>query len=181
MYFDLFIPFSVPQNLSDGTGKKSKKDKGKAKAAVEDVKVPVPDYWSSITQLERERSTKSMALAGHRESSYPLSSLPRSSRITLYSRSTRRTTVYRIADVSVGYDVVGCTITSDPSSSVIPNPFSRTRPFPDLDPRSSSSSSTTDSSKQSRGQGRGIVQVTRFHIRLDDHKTHCFVSPLTRI
>lgn len=69
MYFDLFVPFPLPQSL-DSAPKKGKKDKGKGK------QVPVPgqevkleekkEYWPSITQLEKERCTRSIALAGHR-------------------------------------------------------------------------------------------------------------------
>lgn len=158
MYFDLFLPFPVPQNLAEPTGKKGKKDKGKAKApapapapsVVEDLNVKQGvDYWSSVTQLEKEGVTRSIALAGH-------------------CSSFRQTVEEMKADaMAVGYDVVGCTISSEPSNSVVPNPFALAPPFPDLDPRSPTRSNA----------GRRVVQVTRFHIRLDDGKTHCFVSP----
>jgi hypothetical protein len=69
MYFDLFVPFPLPQNL-DPAPKKGKKDKGKGKplpAAVQEEKKE-KEYWPSITQLEKERCTRSIALAGHRKS-----------------------------------------------------------------------------------------------------------------
>jgi hypothetical protein len=71
MYFDLFVPFPLPQNL-DSAPKKGKKDKGKGKQVpgqVQEVKVEEKkEYWPSITQLEKERCTRSIALAGHRTS-----------------------------------------------------------------------------------------------------------------
>lgn len=71
MYFDLFVPFPLPQNL-DTAPKKGKKDKGKGKQVpgqVQEVKVEEKkEYWPSITQLEKERCTRSIALAGHRTS-----------------------------------------------------------------------------------------------------------------
>lgn len=71
MYFDLFLPYPLPQNL-DSQPKKNKKDKGKGKQLPQDVvKEEKKDYWPSITQLEKERCTRSMALAGHRTFLYP--------------------------------------------------------------------------------------------------------------
>jgi hypothetical protein len=68
MHFDLFLPFPLPQNL-DPQPKKNKKDKGKGKQVPQDVvKEEKKDYWPSITQLEKEKCTRSMALAGHRTS-----------------------------------------------------------------------------------------------------------------
>lgn len=72
MYFDLFVPFPIPQTVVDKGPKKGKKDKGKSKLVagagggdvIEDKDLKV-DYWGSVTQLERERSTRSVALAGH--------------------------------------------------------------------------------------------------------------------
>jgi hypothetical protein len=73
MYFDLFVPFPLPQNLDVGP-KKSKKDKGKGKQVPgqgQEVKLEEKkEYWPSITQLEKERCTRSIALAGHRTSIY---------------------------------------------------------------------------------------------------------------
>jgi hypothetical protein len=69
MYFDLFLPFPLPQNL-DPQPKKNKKDKGKGKQVPQQdvIKEEKKDYWPSITQLEKEKCTRSMALAGHRTS-----------------------------------------------------------------------------------------------------------------
>jgi len=69
MYFDLFVPFPLPQNL-DSAPKKGKKDKGKGKQVPgQELKVEEKkEYWPSITQLEKERCTRSIALAGHRTS-----------------------------------------------------------------------------------------------------------------
>lgn len=69
MYFDLFVPFPIPPSIADqagaGAGKKGKKDKGKAKQPADDVQVKPQEYWSAITQVEKERCTRSTALAGH--------------------------------------------------------------------------------------------------------------------
>jgi ribonuclease P/MRP protein subunit RPP1 len=59
---------------------------------------------------------------------------------------------------------------------VPPNPFLQSKPFPSLDPRTVNSGNDSASSSSSKAGGK-IVQVTRFHIRLDDAKTHCFVCP----
>jgi hypothetical protein len=71
MYFDLFVPFPLPQTL-DTAPKKGKKDKGKGKQVPgqgQEVKLEEKkEYWPSITQLEKERCTRSIALAGHRTS-----------------------------------------------------------------------------------------------------------------
>ena len=71
MYFDLFVPFPLPQNL-DVVPKKGKKDKGKGKQVPgQEVKVEEKkDYWPSITQVEKERCTRSIALSGHRTSDF---------------------------------------------------------------------------------------------------------------
>jgi hypothetical protein len=78
MYFDLFVPFPLPQNLDVGP-KKSKKDKGKGKQVPgqgQEVKLEEKkEYWPSITQLEKERCTRSIALAGHRTSIHTSSTI----------------------------------------------------------------------------------------------------------
>jgi len=73
MYFDLFVPFPLPQNLDVGA-KKGKKDKGKGKQVPgQEVKIEEKkEYWPSITQLEKERCTRSIALSGHRTFAYAL-------------------------------------------------------------------------------------------------------------
>jgi len=93
----------------------------------------------------------------------------------------------------VGYSVVGCTVIAESSTSVIPSPFSIGMPYPHLDPRhvssgaSSSESPSGSVSKPSTSPASGasgagklggpvMVQVSRFHMRLDDNKTHCLVS-----
>lgn len=70
MFFDLFVPFPLPQSLSEPTSKKNKKDKGKGKLTqpADDQlkeKEKEKEYWPSITQQEKERCTRSIALAGH--------------------------------------------------------------------------------------------------------------------
>jgi hypothetical protein len=74
MYFDLFVPFPLPQNL-DVVPKKGKKDKGKGRQVQvqgQEVKLEEKkEYWPSITQVEKERCTRSIALAGHRKSYLP--------------------------------------------------------------------------------------------------------------
>jgi hypothetical protein len=73
MYFDLFVPFPLPQNL-ESAPKKGKKDKGKGKQVPgqgQELKVEEKkEYWPSITQVEKERCTRSIALAGHRTSTH---------------------------------------------------------------------------------------------------------------
>jgi hypothetical protein len=73
MFFDLFVPFPLPQSLSEPP--KKKKDKGKGKQIQSAGDEPIPEvkreYWPSVTQLEKERCTRSIALAGHRRSSFP--------------------------------------------------------------------------------------------------------------
>ncbi|RXK36698.1 hypothetical protein M231_06005 [Tremella mesenterica] len=77
----------------------------------------------------------------------------------------------------LGYSVIGCTVTSEPSNIVPPCPFSTHLPFPELDPRTGTSSC---SSGISSGE-KTLVQVTRFHMRLDDAKTHCFSNSNTSL
>lgn len=84
--------------------------------------------------------------------------------------------------------MVGCTISSEPSNQVPPNPFLGKKPFPNLDPMTCGASSGSGDGGGEGSVGAGpsngkaggrVVQVTRFHIRLDDAKTHCFVcAPL---
>ena len=77
--------------------------------------------------------------------------------------------------VSVGYSVLGYTITSESSAIATPSPFRSGLPFPNLDPRTRNSS--TGESSAGGSNGLTMVQVTRFHQKLDDTKTHCLVSP----
>ncbi|WRT67089.1 uncharacterized protein IL334_004055 [Kwoniella shivajii] len=74
----------------------------------------------------------------------------------------------------LGYSVVACTVTpSEPSNQVIPSPFMSSTPFPDLDPRTSSSASDSESSTSP------LVQVTRYHMRIDDNRVHPLTSQNT--
>jgi ribonuclease P/MRP protein subunit RPP1 len=76
---------------------------------------------------------------------------------------------------AVGYSVVGCTIAVEPSTQVNPSPFRTSLPFTALDPRASGSANAA--AGPSKGSsGPSMVQVTRFHMRLDDSKTHAMVG-----
>lgn len=70
----------------------------------------------------------------------------------------------------MGYSVVGLTLSHEPSSHAYPSPFRASLPYPSLDPRHRSSAASSSSNPT-------LVQVTRYHIRLDDSKTHCLVRP----
>ncbi|BEI83538.1 hypothetical protein CcaverHIS002_0401420 [Cutaneotrichosporon cavernicola] len=66
----------------------------------------------------------------------------------------------------LGYTVVAHTITAEQSNHVLPCPFgspeTRLLPYPDLDPRMADAGPSNPS----------LVQVTRYHMRLDDGKVH---------
>ncbi|WOO85861.1 Ribonuclease P protein subunit p30 [Vanrija pseudolonga] len=72
----------------------------------------------------------------------------------------------------LGYNVVAYTVSAEQSTAVTPCPFgsadARTLPFPRLDPRFSTSSSSSDAGPSQPT----LVQVTRYHMRLDDGKVH---------
>lgn len=76
----------------------------------------------------------------------------------------------------VGYNVVAYTVSAEQSTAVTPCPFgsadARNLPFPRLDPRFSSNSSSSDAGPSQPT----LVQVTRYHMRLDDGKVHPIVS-----
>ncbi|WVQ70140.1 uncharacterized protein L199_008365 [Kwoniella botswanensis] len=75
----------------------------------------------------------------------------------------------------LGYSVIGLTVSPhEPSNHVIPSPFSSGLPFPDLDPRSSSYASSSGSSSKTP-----LVQVSRYHMRLDDNRVHPLTSQNT--
>ncbi|WWD15862.1 hypothetical protein CI109_100286 [Kwoniella shandongensis] len=79
----------------------------------------------------------------------------------------------------LGYSVVGCTITpGEPSNQVYPCPFAQSLPFPNLDPRSSSHHAGPSSSSSSSGSPP-MVQVSRYHMRLDDNRVHPLTSQNT--
>ncbi|KAL1405527.1 RNA-binding RNA processing protein rpp1 [Vanrija albida] len=69
----------------------------------------------------------------------------------------------------VGYNVVAYTVSAEQSNAVTPCPFgtadARVLPYPNLDPRFAKSSDAGPSQPT-------LVQVTRYHMRLDDGKVH---------
>ncbi|WVQ98680.1 hypothetical protein IAU59_005811 [Kwoniella sp. CBS 9459] len=176
MYFDLYFPFAIPEVDESLNNKKSKKGKGKAgaitPAGTSSTSAPASnapsasgskDCWAGLESREKNGIARRAALLGH-----------------------------------LGYSVVGCTINpGEPSNQVHPSPFQSTLPFPVLDPRkwstaststatSSASASASSSASYSKGSsisqqspskgGRPpLVQITRYHMRLDDNRVH----PLT--
>ncbi|WVR05131.1 hypothetical protein IAU60_002143 [Kwoniella sp. DSM 27419] len=146
MYFDLYLPFPLP--VAEDAPKKSKKGKGKAPAAPALSTPPTPtkrDCWAGLETRDRDGFVQKVALAGH-----------------------------------LGYSVVGCTINpGEPSNQVLPSPFQSSLPFPHLDPRttniasgSSSSGQTSQPGSSSKGASPPLVQVSRYHMRLDDNRVH---------
>ncbi|KAK4688664.1 ribonuclease P/MRP protein subunit RPP1, partial [Tremellales sp. Uapishka_1] len=76
----------------------------------------------------------------------------------------------------LGYTVAGCTIYMlSPQTSVLPSPFANGVPYPSLDPRFRN----VDASSSKLGPA--LVQATRYHMRLDDTKTHCLTSANTTL
>lgn len=77
----------------------------------------------------------------------------------------------------MGYTVIAHTVTVQQSNNVVPCPFgspeARLLPYANLDPRFATT--TASSSTQPT-----LVQVTRYHMRLEDGKVHPIVSPLLR-
>jgi hypothetical protein len=69
MYFDLFLPFPVPDDAADLILKK-KKDKGKGKAP-QAKSVERKSCWDGLTSFERDGFARKFALAGHRELAAP--------------------------------------------------------------------------------------------------------------
>ncbi|WWC69507.1 uncharacterized protein I206_103449 [Kwoniella pini CBS 10737] len=141
MYFDLFVPFPLPQESDEGPSKKSKKGKGKAVPQPSTTSIVIKkDCWSGIESKDKDAFVNKVSLVGH-----------------------------------LGYSVVGLTIIpSEPSNQVISSPFSNGLPFPDLDPRFSQSNSSSSSSSKTP-----LVQVTRYHMRLDDNRVHPLTSQNT--
>ncbi|WVQ73789.1 hypothetical protein IAR50_003369 [Cryptococcus sp. DSM 104548] len=93
-------------------------------------------------------------------------------------REEREAVARRMAMIGhLGYSVTALTIsTGEASNHVHPSPFQNKIPFPDLDPRSFSFSATGSSAP-----GRQpLVQVARYHVRLDDGKAHCFTAANTQ-
>ena len=167
MYFDLFLPFPVAEQ--DQPKKKNKgknRQPGQTGSADQGVK---KTCWDGLRGEEKDAVARDIALAGHRE--------------LKMSRSVLMT---------VGYSVAGLTVQAEPTISITPCPFSSGLPYPHLDPRqtpsmsaggsgggSSSTSKPAQSSHQSKLGTPVMVQVSRYHIRLDDNKSHPLVSSPT--
>lgn len=83
-----------------------------------------------------------------------------------------------VANPPVGYTVVAHTVTSPQSTNVIACPFgspeARLLPHADLDPRFANTSSASSSTQPT------LVQIARYHMRLDDGKAHPIVSLFKR-
>lgn len=65
MYFDLFVPFPLPE---EPVTLWKKKDKGKAKAKDQDVAAR-KSCWEGLSERQKDGFARSFALAGHRRSS----------------------------------------------------------------------------------------------------------------
>ncbi|WVQ85571.1 hypothetical protein IAT38_007737 [Cryptococcus sp. DSM 104549] len=79
----------------------------------------------------------------------------------------------------LGYSVAGCTIAPPESSTqVIPSPWQLSVPFPELDPRSPAHlpAGQASASGSASGSRPPMVQVTRYHVKLEDGKPHCFTA-----
>lgn len=59
MYYDLFLPYPLPDA--------PKKPKGKGKAKAVEPEVRPTDCWAGLSALDRSNVARSVALAGHRE------------------------------------------------------------------------------------------------------------------
>ncbi|WVO12971.1 hypothetical protein L204_100580 [Cryptococcus depauperatus] len=77
----------------------------------------------------------------------------------------------------LGYSVVGLTVSPDePSAQVYPSPFQVQIPYPELDPRFAPGSVAGPSCSN---ENLPMIQVARYHIRLDDGKAHCLTAANT--
>lgn len=65
MYYDLYLPFSLPPSQEDANSKKAKK--GKGKAPLPPVVVSGADCWDGLETSTRESIAKRIALIGHCE------------------------------------------------------------------------------------------------------------------
>lgn len=124
-----------------------KKGKDKGKAKEEEPKAP-PNCWAGLSATERAEVAKKVSLAGHRE---------------LAALDARLT--------AVGYTVIAYTVTAEQSPNVISSPFGgpddRSLPYSSLDPRYADLAGPSQPT---------LVQVTRYHMRLDDGKVNPIVS-----
>ena len=181
MYFDLFLPFPTPQ--VDAPPKK-KKDKSKGKAKADEPSSGPKSCWDGLEKENRERFAESIALSGHctSKSSSHLGDPPRvpmsCSLLSPWQPFERDSELTRTV---VGYSVVGCTVTDSSPSTVRPSPFRPGLPYPNLDPRfRAHPEKKGESSSEQTGAGLTMVQVSRYHIRLDDSKSHCLVGAPSR-
>lgn len=60
MYYDLFVPFPVPDAPAT-----TKKSKGKAKAAPVEAGPAPTDCWAGLSSTERAEVARTVALEGH--------------------------------------------------------------------------------------------------------------------
>ncbi|GFZ46172.1 hypothetical protein JCM24511_04419 [Saitozyma sp. JCM 24511] len=167
MYFDLFLPFPV----ASAPIQAKKKGQGKNKASGSGASTPNPtsgrrSCWDGLEVEEKDGFARTFALSGH-----------------------------------LGYSVVGCTVSREPEAHAFASPFVAL-PYPHLDPRHSHSSTSTanegGSGLPTRASGRsgsgsgsgsgaaplkgpGMVQVTRYHFRLDDAKVNPLIASNTSI
>jgi hypothetical protein len=186
MYFDLFVPFPIPAAQLETF--KKKKDKGKGKAPAEALGTGSKSPWDGLTSTEKDAFSRSVALSGHRQfgssSDYPSHSvcaqhpsgrcsndpLPRIRCFWQLLQAGRSAVSFVEADDSqVGYSVVACTLSHEPSPHAKPLPFRSGLPYKNLDPRHRAEESSS---------GPTLVQVSRYHMRLDDSRTHCLVRPI---
>ncbi len=65
MYFDLFLPFPIPEVPLE-IGKK-RKDKGKGKAVPQPTSIVPKSCWDGLRIAERDGFARSIALSGHRQ------------------------------------------------------------------------------------------------------------------
>jgi hypothetical protein len=66
MYFDLFVPFPLPEESIHEAGGKKKKDQGKGKA-VAAKHAERKSCWDGLSSSERDEFARQFALSGHCE------------------------------------------------------------------------------------------------------------------
>ncbi|WWC61170.1 uncharacterized protein I303_103750 [Kwoniella dejecticola CBS 10117] len=130
---------------------------------------PTPDDGPS----KKSKKGKGKAVA---QSSTPAENIKRTCWTGLESRD-KDAFVDRVSLAGhLGYSVVGLTVTpSEPSNQVVSCPFTLGLPFPDLDPRFTNSGGNNVGSSSKTP----LVQVTRYHMRLDDNRIHPLTSQNT--
>ncbi|KAI9638347.1 RNase P subunit p30-domain-containing protein [Dioszegia hungarica] len=81
----------------------------------------------------------------------------------------------------LGFNVIAPTVVRDPEAHACPSPFV-TLPFPHLDPRHPGESSRTgESSMAGPSRSQVLVQVTRYHVKLEDARTNPIVGANTDV